>query len=261
MLKPWLKRTLQIVGTLALVAFVVIVYRKTDWCKGFTPDGIMTLIAGVLAFAAVQWQMWDQRRTLRQEQERQNRAVATAILFEIDSFYAVYLRQPRDFLAGKDIEKDELPRFTLIGPNPFPVYRGNTGKIGELLVECVHALVGFFQQADSILSNLSDYSSTLERQRRMRFEASTRRTLDNTLDLKMEESLARKQLGRIKGVLPEAIKAAYLVCHVLCQFADVPFEYPTVTVAAEKLSVDQIKDSLLGRNSGSQAQPADAKKN
>ena len=129
MLKPWLNRILQIVGTLALVALAVIVYRRTDWSKGLTPDGAMTLVAAAIAFIAVIWQIRSsskqvqeqiraQRDAERKERERQRKAVATAILFEIDGFYAGYLRQPRDFLAGKDIENVGLPAVHIYWDQP-----------------------------------------------------------------------------------------------------------------------------------------------
>jgi hypothetical protein len=71
-----------------------------------------------------------------------------------------------------------------------------------------------------------------------------RRNFDSIMDRSVRESLARTQLDRITGVQPEAIKAAYLVCHMLCEFAGVPFEYPMITVAKEKLSVNGIKALL-----------------
>src|SRR5271157_2399405 len=133
MLKPWLKKTLQIVGTLALVALVVIVYRRTDWSKGITPDGSMTLIAGVIAFIAViiqiissskqvQDQVKAQRDAERGEQVRQRKGVAIGLLFEIDGFYRSYLRDPRKVFDRIDVSKDNLPGVRSVGENPFPVY-------------------------------------------------------------------------------------------------------------------------------------------
>ena len=220
-----------------------------------TLDGLMTLVAGVIAFSAViiqirssskqlRDQIKAQRDAERDERERQTKAVATAILFEIDGFYAGYLRQPRDFLAGKDIEKDELPLFTSIGTNPFPVYQGNTGKIGELPVERVQAVVGCFREADRMVSYFNDYESSFERERQLwsnigksisvAEDKADRRAYGDQL------RRARTQLARIKDALPEVIKLTYLVCHTLCQFTGVPFEYPRIVVAAEKLSVDEI---------------------
>lgn len=74
-----------------------------------------------------------------------------------------------------------------------------------------------------------------------------------------ETRLARIQLDRIKNALPEAVKFTYLVCHRLCQFAGVSFQYPHITVAAERLSIDEIAASLstekLSRNDTGGKQP------
>ena len=112
MLKPWLKRTLQIVGTLALVALLILVYRGTDWRKRFTPDGDLTLVAAAIAFIAViiqirssskqvQDQIKAQRDAEREEQERQKRAVATAILFEIDLIYRSMIRDTGEAIQNE----------------------------------------------------------------------------------------------------------------------------------------------------------------
>lgn len=110
-----------------------------------TLDGLMTLIAGLVAFLAVMIQICSSSKQLRdqmksqhkaeqEEQKRHMKAVATALLFEIDGFYATYLRQSRDRLEKMDLEKDGLPQMASFGPNLFPVYHGNARKIGELPV-------------------------------------------------------------------------------------------------------------------------------
>jgi len=153
MSKPWLSRILQIVGTLALVALVVIVYRRTDWCKGFTPDGIMTLVAGVLAFAAVQWQMWDQRRTLRQEQDRHNRAVATAILFEIDHVYR---------LMSEQVHADNFDIRYLVSPNRFVVFEASAGYLGSLGSDLAQTIVRFYGEAGRYFLGSQQYLREIE---------------------------------------------------------------------------------------------------
>ena len=144
MLKPWLKRTLQIVGTLALVALAVIVYRRTDWSKGFTPDGVMTLVAGVIAFVAViiqirfsskqmQDQMREQRDAEEEDRERQMRSVAAALLSEIDCFYASHL-EPRSrlFESWRMTENDpqSVEVFRFVAGKPFAVYESLAERLG-----------------------------------------------------------------------------------------------------------------------------------
>jgi hypothetical protein len=161
MLKPWLIRAVQVVGTLALVVLVVIVYRRTDWCKGFTPDGIMTLIAGVLAFGAVQWQMWDQRRTSRREQENHKRAVATALLAEIDDFYKFILKdlwEKRDSICGSIASLTKLP--PELGPLPSTasvVYRATAHQLGALSVSTVKSVVGLYNFIASFVDTYEAY--------------------------------------------------------------------------------------------------------
>jgi len=262
-----------IVGIVLCVGLVGF-HRYTQIGRSLSVDGLAlvgtTLVAAAAGFLAILYQvrsasrqlreqLADQHRTLATESERQKKAVATALLFEIDGFYATYLRQPRDLLTTKEVAKDPLPRFTSIGPNRFPVFHGNASKIGELPTDCVLALVGFFRQADSIVSNLADYTSSLDRARD--FEHAPRDVPDPWVSRGGHQALARVQLGRIKNVLPEAIRAAHLVCHMLCKFAGIPFEHPTVTLAAERLPDDQTRTSLIPGDSETPLQSANAEKN
>jgi hypothetical protein len=231
------------------------------WKSGLSNDAIVVLFVGLMAFLAVMIQIEEDRTKRFEDQESEKKAVATALLFEIDGFYATYLRQPRDLLMRKDVAKDALPRFASIGPNQFPIYCGNASKIGDLLTDCVLGAVGFVRVADSILSNLIDYASSLERAQQAGRVVTGDADFATIIDFRGPGVVARIQLGRIKDVLPEAIKAAYLVCHALCQFAGVPFEYPRVTVAAEGASVNEIGASLSAEHGGSSSQSTNAKKN
>lgn len=109
-----------------------------------TLDGLMTLIAGVIAFTAViiqirssskqlQEQMKAQRGGQREEQERQKQSVATAILFEIDSIYAQFV----DFAEDRSL----LPESLGTG---FPVFTGNAMQLGLLDHDTVAAVVRFY---------------------------------------------------------------------------------------------------------------------
>jgi hypothetical protein len=159
MLKPWLKRILQVAGTLALIALVVGVYRRTDWSNGFTPDGALTLVAGVIAFIAViiqirssskqvQDQIKEQRDAEREERERQKRAVAAALLAEIDDFYKFSLRglwEEREHICGAMASLTKPP--PELGPLPSTallVYRANAHQLGTLSALTVISLVGLY---------------------------------------------------------------------------------------------------------------------
>ena len=207
MLKPWLKIILQIVGTFALVALVVIVYRRTDWCKGFTPDGIMTLIAGVLAFAAVQWQMWHQRRTFRQEQDRQSRVVATAILFEIDDFYHYGLKQETNW---ETFEASQIPyRVVKFRRWPFVMYEANAGRIGNLDYRTIKSIIKFYGDAEA-------YQASVEE-----FVVSSDAARSGSDTARLEASALLASLKKIFPALQGSVKS---VCATLSDVAGVPRE-------------------------------------
>jgi len=155
MSKPWLKRILQIVGTLALVALLIAVYRRTDRSKGFTPDGDLALVAAAIAFIAViiqirssskqvQEQIKAQRDAEREERERQRRANATALLYEIESFYTVELELTEKELAGWDPASNDLPTWFALRTNTSEIYKGVSPLLGSLNAKSVSAIVRFY---------------------------------------------------------------------------------------------------------------------
>jgi hypothetical protein len=114
-----------------------------------TLDGIMTLVAGVIAFIAViiqirssskqvQDQMKAQRDAEREEQERQMQSVATAVLFEIDHVYR---------LISDQVHADDFNIRYLIPPNRFIVFEANAGHLGSLGSDLARAIVRFYGEA------------------------------------------------------------------------------------------------------------------
>jgi hypothetical protein len=255
MLKPWSRRILQIVGALALVVLLVIVCRRTDWSKGFTPDGALTLIAGVIAFIAViiqiassskrvQDQIRAQRDAEREEQERQRKGLAIGLLFEIDGFYRSYLRDPRKVFDRVDAGKDNLPGVRSIGENPFPVYVGNASRIGELKDHNVQAVVHFYGEANSFLSIMRDYRNALDiLDRGSVFVIPLTRQGSQDLSRFGWEAQARADLGQMKKALPELVRFAWLVCYHLCMATGTEFEFPVIGVAAEPISIEDFEAS------------------
>lgn len=220
MLKPGLKRAVQIVGTLALVALAVIAYRRTDWSKGFTPDGIMTLIAGVLAFAAVQWQMWDHRRTSRQEQGNHKRAIAKALLFEVDDFYSNHLMGVYDRYRGFDGSIEKLPGVTGMDRRPFAAYDGNTASLGAFSDEVVRSVVVFYDTARRHLSINRDYKELLREYQYGHHSPEAGQE-------------ARQLFFFVRGGIPRLTRLSYEACMKLARLSDVPFRKDVVTVAGE----------------------------
>jgi hypothetical protein len=108
-----------------------------------TLDGVMTLIAGLIAFVAViiqirlssselKKQLDADREVRKGEEERLKRAVTTAILLEIESVYLLLIEQ----LRGATFADQPLP-------TSFPVFEGNAGQLGLLHQETVAAVVRF----------------------------------------------------------------------------------------------------------------------
>jgi hypothetical protein len=172
MLEPWLKRILQIVGTLALGALVVIVCLRTDWSKSFSPDGVLTLVAGVIAFVAViiqirssskqvRDQIKAQRETEREEQEREKRAVASALSAEIDDFYKFFLKglwEQRTKVCGPIALSMKPP--AELGPVPstaFLVYRSTAHQLGLLRGVTVRSVVSLYNFTASFVDHYEMY--------------------------------------------------------------------------------------------------------
>jgi len=143
------------VGTLALVALLMVAYRRTDWSKRFSPDGALTLVAAVIAFIAiimqirssskqVQDQVKAQRDAEREERERQRRAIATALLYEIESFYTVELELTEKELAGWDPASNDLPTGFALRTNTSEIYKGVSALLGSLNAKSVSAIVRFY---------------------------------------------------------------------------------------------------------------------
>lgn len=120
------------------------------------------MIAGVLAFAAVQWQMWDQRRTLRQEQEKQNRAIASAILYEIGMYRRLELEQVEKTLCSWDPASGSFPSAGVWRQNSFELYKANSYKLGFLNARSVSAIVKSYAMAGIYEGFVRDYQGFLD---------------------------------------------------------------------------------------------------
>jgi hypothetical protein len=245
MMKLWLKRILQIVGALALVALVAIVYRRTDWSKGFTPDGVMTLAAGVIAFVAViiqirssskqvQDQIKAHRDAEQEERERQKRAVASAILFEIDSSYRYLLRDVREFLRTVDPEKEEL---RTLGIKPlvarFPVLDANAVRIGDLGEHAAADVVWFYSGIRAYLASLDAFALSHEQ------------WLGKPDDALLEHK-TRAYLSHAKNTIPSLIYLAHEVSRELCRISSRPFKSPSIAVAAEDMNALREEITKMG---------------
>jgi hypothetical protein len=207
-----------------------------------TLDGLMTLIAGLIAFTAViiqirssskqlRDQMRAQRDAEREEQERQKKAVATAILFEIDHFYRYHLRGFGGYLE-EIARKGELLEVVRIPPSFFAVYRGNTPRLGELPDEVVEVVVHFYSKAEQFFALMEDYRAERER------HAEPASHPDNWKE--------RTLFGHLRDSLPGLTRAAYIACERLCGFTGVEFKSPRIAIAGEDIAALNRETERIG---------------
>lgn len=197
-----------------------------------TLDGLMTLVAGVIAFVAViiqirssskqlHDQMKAQRDAEREEQKRQKKAVATAILFEIDGFYRYHVRGVYSYLE-KRARMGAFVEVIRIPPSLFAVYHGNTPRLGELPDEVVEVVVHFYSKAEQFFALREDYRAESER---------LTGPINETDYLK-----AMTLVGHLRDSLPGLTRAAYIACERLSGFAGVRFESPRIAIAGEDVA-------------------------
>jgi len=197
-----------------------------------TLDGLMTLAAGIIAFSAViiqirasskqlREQMRTQRDAEREEQERQKKAVARAILFEIDDFYRYHVRGVRGYLE-EIARKGGLLEVVRIAPSMLAVYRGNTSRLGELPDEVVEVVVHFYSKAQQFFALREDYKGERERHAGSADHPNNRKE--------------RTLFSHLRDSLPGLARAAYIACERLCGFTGVEFKSPRIAIAGEDIA-------------------------
>lgn len=207
-----------------------------------TLDGLMTLIAGIIAFGAViiqirssskqvQEQIKAQRVAAEAEQERQIHVVARALLFEIDGIYRWLLRDVRNFLRDVEPETEDLKLVEAkpVGTNPYVIYEGNASRLGELDELSVENVVRFYMGAQACLYSIKRYD-----------DARGRYLANQTEET---EDFARQWLGNVKNSIPPLIIIVHEVCQRLCTLLSVEFEAPRIAVAGEDM--DSVKQEII----------------
>ena len=221
-------------GTLALVALLVVVYRRTDWSKGFTPDGALTLVAAAIAFIAVivqirssseqvQDQIKAQRDAEEAERERQRRAVAAALLAEVDSFYARFLqRRSKLFDSWKRTENDPQSRevFHSVAGNPFVVYESLADKLGDFDATVTRAIVLTY-------GAMSAFTETAKRYER---EASGTRSGDPAAQ-EIRRLTREYMRNKMRDTAEVAVQSVVIACRVLCGLSNT--DYSALFVSKE----------------------------
>jgi hypothetical protein len=153
------------------------------------------LIGAVAVLAGVMIQRHFERREKSEEEARNKRAVAKALLFEIKSFYRWYYRHLRPLL--KDIDPQTCLPPTISAPTAqfFAVYRANTDTLGSFDDTAVKLVVSFYGFAEWLLSAIKEYQTALA------YELQLQRTV-------VPNSAPRKLLGEVKTIMFKADEAA-----------------------------------------------------
>jgi hypothetical protein len=209
-------RDMALVGLVLLVAFAALVafHRCSGLGKSLSDDCYAmvgtTLLAAVLGFGAI-WhqtrssyrqlreQLAAQRDAEREEQEKQNRAIASAILYEIDIFRRLELEKIEKTLGSWDPASGSFPSASGWRQNTFELYRANSYKLGFLNAKSVSAIVKFYAMAGVYEGLFRDYQRFLDLG-----VAGVNKAL--------ADKYCREQIKRIPDLLPPLKTLATTVC-------------------------------------------------
>jgi len=187
-----------------------------------TLDGLMTLVAGIIAFVAILLQIRSSHREVESqlradkearttEDEARKQAVAKALLFEIVSFYRYYWNHLRPILDRLDTHSCLPPSISAPSSDFFVVYRGNAGQLGAFDHILVEKAVRFYGLGEWLLSSVRAYMWSLDRElERQRFVAT--------------ESAPRIMLKQIQDLMYETDSAAVEAMKKLCETTGISFD-------------------------------------
>jgi hypothetical protein len=119
-------------------------------------DGFLGAIVGsLISVAAIFWQT-------KRAEEREARSVAMTLLWEIDDFYKLNIRNLRRALKDKDPNDlgFEVKSLTF---RRFTVYEAAADKVGLFDPGLVQGVVGWYGSVSAYLDTIHDYGVTLER--------------------------------------------------------------------------------------------------
>jgi hypothetical protein len=136
-------------------------------------DGLLGAVIGAVAgafiagfFILYQTRILLREESKRREQERESetKAVAAALLWEIDDFYRLSIRDVYNALKDKnpaDLSFEvKSQRF-----RSFPIYEAVANKVGLFEPPLIGGIVGFFGTARAYLDTIHDYGQALEQLR------------------------------------------------------------------------------------------------
>jgi hypothetical protein len=144
----------------------------------------------------------------RRNQERETGSVATALLWEIDYFYKIYIRNP--CRALKNASPSNLSFYVKpLDFAGFAVFEATADKVGLFDPALVREIVGFYSMARSLLDTFRDYRDTLEQ-------------LQAGQQL---NSKAISLLGQIKEISADMVPLAKTICELLAARAKLHYTF------------------------------------
>lgn len=245
-----------VVVSIVLSVGLTVLHRYTELGRHLSVDGLAmigtTLVAAAAGFLAILYQVRSSSRQLREqmadqrlasaaEAERQKRAIAQALLFEVDDFYSNHLKGVYEHYRDFDGTMERLPGVTGMDIRPFAVYDGNTPLLGILSDDVVKSVVVFYDTARFHLLMVRDYKELLRE-----FQYGTRSP--------EAEQEARQLFRYVRASVPRLTRLSYDTCMKLALLCDVPFRQDNVTIAGEdteRLSKDEESEASKHKGGGS----------
>jgi hypothetical protein len=203
----------------------------------FTGDGLLAFAGGALALIGVWWsnrqsiknvekQLEAERKARAEETERQKRAVATAILFEIDNFYRHHLGHVRDLLDAYARSK-QLPTPVPASAHGFVVYHGNVSRLGDLHRELAGKIVRFYGMAEYYEVVGEDYRARVER------------------GATQDQGLVETQFRQLRNFISKLELSAFELSKELCLYLDLPFDPGVVEIAGTDVKALEVEVAAL----------------
>jgi hypothetical protein len=191
---------------------------------GFWAILIAGLIGALGAITGVLIQRHFERKDRLGEEDRQMRAVACALVFEMDDFYWHYVAPLRSALADFNYTQGDSYGVALKFPpvQPFPIYRANAHRIGEFEENEVEAIVAFYSLAEAFVCELTD---AVRMQSHLRTAISGQNVLNDA---------TRIVLRRIGEILPKLTRAGREAAPLLAERADLVASEARLALLEEK---------------------------
>jgi hypothetical protein len=205
-----------------------------------TCDGLVTFFGGVLAFLAMlfqvrhsdkglQTQLNVEKQTREDEANERQRAVATALLFELDEVYRSFVREVLGFLAEHENDPDP-PGIKPVSANPFPVFSANAGALGALPPTLVEAVARCYSALNGYFATLTEYPQ--------RYGLLLRG--DGSIGLPLLAGF----IARIRRDANAIIPLTYVTSGVLCYFVGTEFASPRIQIANDPKVSDKARATL-----------------